>query len=300
MDDAEVDEADATWAMRRDFRLGGPAIDDAPIVEHHVVDAVGHDRPAISDDIDVRTIDGKDATSDLVSGAGRNSAVAVNRIGLQTAHVQPAGLVAAAAHKNPAAAHRRAIATGRETDEIRTDNHAGVLLHVPQRERAVDDVDAVSMGPFFHATGVGRDDVEAIHIDMTCAHVVTRQNLDAAGRCHAAQFNSSETFDRSIVEDRALVCRRVETKIVNPVVRRQLKAVASRGESDLRSVAVSAQHLSRRKADGRRIGQAAVNDDLTGADILGGSDQLLDCGGGLDGGCRFRGVHATDLPVLVS
>src|SRR5665213_4040035 len=232
MDDAEVDEADAAGAMRGDFRLRGPAIHHAPVVQHHVVDAIGHDRPAIAHHIGIGAVNREHTTGDLIRRARRNAAVAVDRIGLQPPHVEPAGLVAAAADKDAAAANRLAIATRRTADEIGTDPPAGILLHVPERERAVDDVDAVAVWAFFLAASIGRDDIKSIHIDVASAHLVAGENLNAAGRRDAAQFDPPETFDRGVVEDRAFVLGGVQANVVDTVVRRQLKAINTRGESD--------------------------------------------------------------------
>jgi hypothetical protein len=51
-----------------------------------------------------------------------------------------------AAHENSAAKHRRTIATDRETDQLRADDHIVVRLHVPERECALNDIDAVAVG----------------------------------------------------------------------------------------------------------------------------------------------------------
>src|SRR6185437_10463593 len=124
MHDAEVDEPDAARAIRRDFRFGRPAIDHTPIVEHHIVDAISDDRTAIADDVDVSAVNREDAAGDLVRRAGSNPSIAVDRIGLQTPHVEPAALVAGAADENAAAANRSPVAAGRKADKVRTDDHA--------------------------------------------------------------------------------------------------------------------------------------------------------------------------------
>lgn len=110
--DAEVDKADAARAIRGDLRLGRPAIDHASIVEHHIVDAIGHHRAAIAYDVDISAVDREDAAGDLIRRTGRNTAIAVDRIGFQTPHVEPSGLVAVAADEDAAAANRRAPPKG--------------------------------------------------------------------------------------------------------------------------------------------------------------------------------------------
>ncbi len=279
MHDAEVDEADAAGSMRGDLRIGSPAIDHAPIVEYHVVDAVGHDRPAIPDDVDIGAVDGKDAAGDLVSRAGRNATIAVDRIGFQPPHVEPAGLVTAAADENAAAANRRAVAARREADEIGADNHAGVLLHVPERECPVDDIDAVTVRPLLLAAGVGCDNVEPGDIDMAAAHLVASENLNAAGRRDAAQFDPPEACDGGIVEYRSLVRGGVKTNIVNPIIRRKLKSVGSGVEGDGRVFVLTPQELSGSEANGRHVDQIAVDDNSLDACVLGQGDQFFSSGG---------------------
>src|SRR5579864_7500050 len=278
MHNAEIHKTNAARAIRGDFCVGGPAIDDAPIVEHHVVDAIGYDRASIAHDINMSAVNREDAAGDLVRRAGCDPAIAVDRIGLQTPHVEPTTLVAGAADKDAAAANRRTVASSREADEVRADDDAVVGLHVPERERAVDDIDAVAVRPFFLAAGVSRDNVEAVHIDMAAAHLVARQNLHTSGRCHVAQFDPAKAGYGGIVEDRALVRRRVEPDIMNPVIGRQLKTISSGGEGDGSPVTVAAQRLSGRKANGGRIGQAATNHYVMCTLILDCRNQLINRG----------------------
>jgi len=99
-------------------------------------------------------------------------------------------------------------------------------------ERAVDDVDAIAVRPFLLAASVSRDDVKSIDIDVASAHLVAGEKLNAAGRRDAAQFDPPETFNRGVVEYRALVLGSVQTEVVDTVVGRQLKAVDPCDESD--------------------------------------------------------------------
>lgn len=83
----------------------------------------------------------------------------------------------------------------------------------------------------------------------------------------------------------------VEADIVNPVVRRKLKAVGPGDEGDCSVAAFTAQRLLGRKADGWRVGQIAVYRDMTNVRNPCGRDQLLDRVDGLHGGCCFRNAH---------
>lgn len=101
----------------------------------------------------------------------------------------------------------RTGAPRRKANEVGTDDHAGILLHIPERKCAGDDIDAVVVRPFFLATGVSRDDVETIHIDVAAAHLVAGENPDTARRRHAAQLDPPEACDCGVVED-GDACRR--------------------------------------------------------------------------------------------
>src|SRR5665213_762768 len=102
VNDPEIHEADAARAVRGDLLLGDPAIDDAPIVEHHVVDAVGRDRATIPHDINMSAVHGEDAAGDLVRRARRDLTVAIDSVCFQASHGEPPALVAGAAHKDAA------------------------------------------------------------------------------------------------------------------------------------------------------------------------------------------------------
>src|SRR6185312_13738099 len=68
VDDAEVDETDAAGSVGGDLFLGDPAVHRAPVVQHHVVDAIGCHGAAVADDIDEGIEDGEYAAGD---GIGR-------------------------------------------------------------------------------------------------------------------------------------------------------------------------------------------------------------------------------------
>src|SRR5205823_3381309 len=112
--------------------------------EHHIVDAIGHNRPTIPHQIDMGAIDAEDAAGDLVRRTGSDLTIAVDRFGLQALHHKPATLVAAATYEDAAAQNGCAVAASREAGEIRADDDVVVSLHVPQGESALQDVDAVA------------------------------------------------------------------------------------------------------------------------------------------------------------
>ena len=60
-----------------------------------------------------------------------------------------------------------------------------VWLHVPEREGALEHMDAVAVRTFVLRSRIRGDDVETIHFDMACAHFSAREYLDTAGRPHA-------------------------------------------------------------------------------------------------------------------
>jgi hypothetical protein len=82
------------------------------------------------------------------------------------------------------------------------------------------------------AAGVGRNNVEPGDVDVAATHLVASENLNAAGRRDAAQFDPPKACDSGIVEYRSLVRSSVKTNIVNPVIRRKLKSVAPGVEGD--------------------------------------------------------------------
>ena len=78
-----------------------------------------------------------------------------------------------AADKNPATAHRSAFPAGGDADDVRADYDVVNSLHVPERERAVQNINAVTMWALGFGPRIGRHDVEAIHLDMPRAQHVT-------------------------------------------------------------------------------------------------------------------------------
>jgi len=110
----------------------------------------------------------------VVGSSRLDSTIAIYCVGLQPPHQEFAGLVSAAANEDAAAANWSSLSSRGKTDEIGADVHACVRLHVPQRERALEHIDAIALGSIRLGPRVGSDDVEAGHIDMASAHLVAR------------------------------------------------------------------------------------------------------------------------------
>src|SRR5262245_17979288 len=97
-------------------------------------------------------VDREDSAGDLVRRSWGDLAVAVHRIGLQSSYEKTATLVTGTAHEHAAPQHRRLVSTNRQARQFRSHDHAIVSLHVPKRERALDDRDAIAVRPFAFAT----------------------------------------------------------------------------------------------------------------------------------------------------
>src|ERR1039458_6108407 len=106
---------------------------------------------------------------------------------------------------------------------------------------------------------VGRDDVETIYLDVSSPYLVAREDLNAAGRRHTAQFDLPQVRHRSIVEDRTLLRGGVEANILDPVIRRKLKTIRLSSKSDPSPVAFTVQRLSGRKTDRRCVGKVTTD-----------------------------------------
>ena len=130
------------------------------------------------------------------------------------------------------------------------------------------------------------------YIDMASAHLVARQNLNAAGRRDAAQLDPPKACDGSIVEYRSLVRRGVKTNIVNPVIRRKPKSVGAGVEGDGRVFVFAPQELSGSEANRRHVDQIAVDDNSLHACVFGKGDEFFS-----SGGRPLIFVHVTVPPV---
>lgn len=274
VDDVEVDEADAARAVRAQLLFGGPAVHEAPVVEHHVVDTIGHDRAAVAHLVDVRVEDRKDTAGDLIGRTFGNAAVAVDRAGLEQRHHQAPAAEAGTADEDAATAHRRAFAARRQADQLCADDDAFVRLHVPQRERALQHIDAEAVRTLGARAGVGGDDVQAIDIDVTALDRVARQDLNLSRRGDPGQLYPAQARGRRVVEDRAPVGRGSEAQRADLVVGAELHAVAAIGKRNRASIALATQHLTRSKADGRRVLQRAAHNDPATIQIVRGGDKF--------------------------
>src|SRR5262245_9594306 len=102
IDDPEVYKPDAARTVRREFLIGDPAIDDTPIVQYHVIHAIGHNRAVIPNHVNMGAVDREDSPGDLVRRSGGNLAVAVHRLGVQSSYEKTAPLVTVTAHEDAA------------------------------------------------------------------------------------------------------------------------------------------------------------------------------------------------------
>ncbi len=69
------------------------------------------------------------------------------------------------------------------SDEVCADDHVIPRLHVPKRERAVEDIDAVAVRPLALPPRVRSHDVQAVHVNVAALHAVACEDLHSAGGC---------------------------------------------------------------------------------------------------------------------
>ena len=112
----------------------------------------------------------------------------------------------------------RAFAARRQADQVGADGHALVRLHVPQRERALQDMDAEADRPVGISACVRAHDVQAVDVDMAALHGVSRQELHLSGDADVGQPHAPEAGDGRVVEDGALVGRRRQLQPADFVV----------------------------------------------------------------------------------
>src|SRR5258708_27589660 len=91
-----------TRPSRRDFLIRGPTIDDAPVVQRHIVDPVGRHRTTVPYDVHMGTKYRKHATCDLVRRTRSNHAVAVHRVRVEMLHQETAARITGAADEDAA------------------------------------------------------------------------------------------------------------------------------------------------------------------------------------------------------
>ena len=278
VDDIEVHEADATRTIGSELLFGRPAVNKAPIVEHHVIYAVGHDRPSVTYFVNVCVVDGKDAARDLIGRAFGNSAIAIDRTGIEQRRNESPARKTRAADEDTAAAHRSAFTAHRQADQFGGDDDTFVRLHIPQRERPLEDVDAEAVRPLAARTRIGGHDVEPLDIDMTAHDRFAHQDLHLTDRGDSGQPHSSQASDVRIVEDHTLVGRRRKTQPADFVVGGELQAVDAMGECNRAVIVLTEESQTRSEADGRCILQPAIHDDPAGTGIAASCDQIIDRG----------------------
>ena len=76
---------------------------------------------------------------------------------------------------------RHARAARAQSGEIGADRGRGVGLLVPQRERTGHDLHAIALRPLIIAACIGRDDIDAVRLDMAAAHPVAGEQPHRAG-----------------------------------------------------------------------------------------------------------------------
>ena len=78
VDGAEIDKTDAARTEKISSHVGGPAVDSAPIVEHHVIGAIGRDGATVAHAVGKSAVNHEDPARNAVRRAGWDTAVAVD------------------------------------------------------------------------------------------------------------------------------------------------------------------------------------------------------------------------------
>jgi hypothetical protein len=236
---------------------------------------VGHDRSVVVHGVDPASVDGEYTAADHVRRTRRNACVAVHGVRLEPRHHQPSARIAGAAHEDAAAEHRLADGARGEPGEIRSDHHVLVVLHVPQRESALHHAHAVTVRALGTLAGVGRDHVQAVDFDMTCANPVTGEDLHLTAGAHVHEAQRAEAREARVVEHRTPLRRGVEPQPADFVVGGEFEAVAVRLEDEARPEVVRDQRLSRREAKRRHLRESSVDGDPPLPCVTKRGEQLL-------------------------
>ena len=138
--------------------------------------------------------------------------------------------------------------TGAETGYVRRNRDCGIVLLVPKRESARNDVHTVTFGPVLIVTRVSVLDVEFLNFNVASAYFVPREQLDYAVDAQIAQDETPELIHASVVEQSAPIFIGVQIKIFELIISRELNTILSRREEQGRSFARSSQYLPRRYA----------------------------------------------------
>jgi len=255
--------------MRGDFLLGNPAIDESPVVQHHVVHPVGRHGTKVAHDVDSGAVYGENAAADLVRRPGRDLRIAVDRIGLQVRYQEASSLVARTADEDSAAQHRSANAPCGQAREIGGDDDAFVGLHIPERKRTLDHVDAVAVGPVGLCARIRCDDVQSLDLDVSATDLVARQDLDLSRRGDPGKGQVTQTFNACVIEDGSLVRGGAEANVSDLVVGRKLQSFDARRETNLGAISFAPQRLPGRKPHGWRVSYASAHLDLANLAVPG-------------------------------
>ena len=139
--------------------------------------------------VDVGAIDDKHSTRNAIGCSGGNAAVAVNRPGFEPPHIEPAALVTGAADEDAAAVSRRAIATGRNVHKVGADRDIFPGLHVPERQGALQNMDAVAVRALGLCPRISGDDIQPLISDMPGPHILACEDLHPSSDRETLQFD---------------------------------------------------------------------------------------------------------------
>src|SRR5690606_36617700 len=104
---AEINKTNPARTVGGNLVLGHPTINRPPVIQQHVIGAIGGHWAEVANAVYKGPIDSEYATSDPVRRAGFDASIAVDRTGFEPTHYQPATHIAGATHENSAATHRR-------------------------------------------------------------------------------------------------------------------------------------------------------------------------------------------------
>jgi hypothetical protein len=62
-------------------------------------------------------------------------------------------------------------------DEIGAQRHILIMLHVPERERALQHGNAIAVRTFAFGARIGSDDIESIYLEVAATHLVASEDL---------------------------------------------------------------------------------------------------------------------------
>jgi len=275
-DRAEVDESDAAWPVCSHLFFGGPSVNNSPVIKRHVVRAVRHNRTVVNDGIDEGAINCEYAARDLIRRACGDLSVHIDGFGFEALHVNTPTSVAGAANEYAASKDRSAETPDRDIGEVGGQNGVSIRLHVPKREGALKDRDAVLMRPLLLTTRIRRDDVQSVHLDMAPADFPFRQDLNPADRLDRVKAHPSQIFQRPIVPDGPSFCRRNKLDSADRVIGRELNTVRVLAELQGHPFfEAGTKALSRQQRDRWDFIQVRSDDDVPDFLVVRGTDKFF-------------------------